>query len=328
MLKVCLILLLSAATASAITPDAVMVYFPIAHSVRDEARRNVRYDLEQPGGWCRFVADEVEPVLTLGVKTIMLHNPGGHRSDEGHMRYEQFSNALKQGLDYVNDFEAAFYPLRLRGVDVVAYVGSPDDTETLLDSDGTRDRDHTLDDNDAWPKRNAAALADIRQDTLQEVAHVRRADVRLGLDAVTDQGVGSLSYWLSMREADSGRSPIVEMAAKLDARHWWEFDQLILYRTMRPRQIEGTSERHKADWPQVGGGDWYAGTTFVMFRTVVTFNAGDLAGQRFALWRDATPVVGWWNEIKQRDSVNRFVPVFPSVVLRKLIQQDLLKDLL
>lgn len=318
-----------ATIAHALEPSGVMVYFPIAHSAKDESRRNVKYDIENPGGWCRFVASEVEPVLALGVKTIMLHNPGGHRFSEGHMRFEQFSNARAEGLDYVNDFAAAFRPLRLRGIDVIAYVGSPDDIEGLLDSNGKRDRDEVLDDNDAWQKHNPAAMADVRRSVLREVKHIRQADCRLGLDAVTEQGIGSLSYWLAKREADAGRRPIVEMSAQLHDRHWWaaDFDQLILYRSMRPRQIEGTSDIFKRDWPQLGGAEWYAGTTYVLFRSTMNFTAGDMAGQKFSLWRDATPVVGWWNDIKDRDSRRKINPVFPPVVLRKLIEQNLLEKL-
>lgn len=311
------------------TPSQVAVYIPIAHSVSNPDRLNVKYDLEKPDGWKRFVVTHVQPLVDKGVKTIQLHNPGGHDLAGGNMRFRQFSIARERGLDYVNDFTEAFRPLVEQGVDVIAYIGCPDDMDILRDRDGNLDRTPGLDENDAWIKHNPYSMRDLRFLIQWEYQHVSQAGVRLGLDAVTEQGPDSLSWWLAHYEAKHGRRPVVEMTAQNQHRHWWgpEFDQVILYRSFRPRQVEGTSLVFLRDWPQLGCGDWYEGTTYILFRSTTSFLSGDLMGQQFRLWRDASPLVGWWNEIRERDATSKIVPMMPPDVLNRLISQDLLKDL-
>jgi len=302
-------------SATAMTPEQVAIYFPVAHSARDESRRNVKYDLEKPDGWKRFVATSVQPILDTGVKTIQLHNPGGHKLTEKNMRFRQFSLAQEEGFDFINDFTEAFKPIVDSGVRVIAYVGSPDDMDRLR--------------GEAWQKAPPEELAGLPQLVVREFRHIRAAGVCLGLDNVTTKGPESLSWWIANEEQARGRRPVVEMTARNDARHWWGpgFDQLALFRTFSPRHMEGTSRSFVRDYPQLGGGDWYAGTTFVLFRQIVNFKTGKLEGQKFSLWRDATPVVGWWNAIRRRDSVNKIVPMMHPDVFQRLVKQDLLKEL-
>lgn len=310
------------------TPEQIAVYFPIGHSSSNDKHRRVRYQIDKKDGWKHFVATSVKPVLDLGVKTVQLHNPGGVSSSDGFMRFGQFSLAKAQGLDFINDFVDAFKPVTDSGVRVIGYIGSPDDVPDLWDTDGTIDRDWEPDDDDAPIKLNPMSMMDLRESTLKEFEHFRDAGVGLGLDRSSNKGPNSLSWWLCNREIHEGRRPVVELISQHDHPWFWNFDQLILYRSLRPRAIEQTKALYIERYPQLGTVDkWYPKKTFVLFRNNVRFTEGQLGGRTFKLWHDATQLVEWWNELRALNSENDIVPMMPALLIKKLIQQDLLKEM-
>ncbi len=310
------------------TPEQIAVYFPIGHTSRDDERRRVRYSIDAPNGWNHFVNKRLGPIIDLGVKTIQIHNPGGVHISDGFMRFGQFSLAKAQGLDFINDFVEAFSPITKDGIRIIGYIGSPDDIPELWDEDGDIDRDWELDDNDAPIKYNPMSMQDLKAPLLEEFKHFRDAGVCLGLDRSTDKGPDSFSWWLCNREAQAGRQPVVELIARNDHPWFWDFDQLILYRSLRPRAIEQTKTTYINRYPQLGTIDaWYPKKTFVLFRNTTKFTEGELRGRAFKLWHDARQMVEWWNELRSLNSKSDIVPMVPAQVLRKLIKQDLLKEL-
>lgn len=313
--------------AHAMTPDQVAVYFAIGNSSTDDSHRRVKYDIDSEDGWQRFVAEHVQPVLDLGVVTIELHNPGGVAWSDGFMRFDQFSLADEAGLDFKNDFHAAFSPLVKQGVRVIGYIGSPDDIPVLFDRDGTYDAEPGLDADDAWIKANPYIMRDLRWNILNEFRHFRRAGVDLAIDRASPKGPEGLSFWIVHGERVRGRQPVIEPTATRAMRHWWDTDQLVLYRTFYPWHIEGAKQSHLDRFPQLGKESWYTGTTFVLFRNTVRFTQGSRAGQVVRLWRDATPLVEWWNEIRELDPEAKIVPMMGRATLERLIKQDLLKEL-
>ncbi len=310
------------------TPEQVAIYFPIGHTSHDASRRGVKYLIEKKGGWKKFIKAEVQPALDLGVKTIQIHNPAGVGISDKFMRFDQFSLAKSEGLDFENDFVKAFSRLTNRGIRVIGYIGSPDDIPQLWDAGGDIDRDWLLDDDDAQIKHNPFSMQDLRTPILDEFKHFRDSGVDLGMDRSTEKGPDSISWWLCHKETQEGRRPVLELLAPIDRPWFWNYDQLILYRSLVPRCIEQEKAVYINRYPELGTSDrWYPKKTFVLFRSTVNFTQGQRKGQSVSLWRDATPLVEWWNHLRSLNSKNDIVLMTTAKVLQKLIDQDLLKEL-
>jgi len=303
------------------------VYLPIGWSSSDASRRRVNYSIETPGGWSKYVREYARPLIDGGVTTIEIHNPGGVGISDGFMRFDQFSLAKKEGLDFVNDFVEAWHPLKAEGIRVIGYVGSPDDIPALFDTTGDIDRDPDLDDDDARIKSNPYAMGDLKDQALEELKPFSDAGADFAFDRTSEKGVDSLSWWLCNREKSQGKNPIIEIAPERDATHWHDTETLILYRTFLPRHMEGTSPTWIERYYQLGEGEWYKARMHILFRSTVTFNSGARAGERVQLWRDASPMVEWWNEIRSRDSVNDIYPMVGKSVFEALVKQNLLSEL-
>jgi len=77
-------------------------------------------------GWGAYTQQVVQPDIDWGVQRILLHNPFGVVANS-YFQADQFLEAQAAGLTWLtDDFVQAWQPITQSGVEVIAYIGSPD----------------------------------------------------------------------------------------------------------------------------------------------------------------------------------------------------------
>lgn len=292
------------------------IRIPIAHSGKDESRRNVRYDIDSPYGWQKLIDEHVNPWHYQGVPLVQFHNPGGQASSDKRMRFSQFSLARKAGLNYLNDFSYATNRLIHDGMEVIAYIGNPDDELQIFYEEYP----------EAKTNPHTSSTEYLRQWALQEIKPITDAGCRLFLDGASGADKDSLSYFLLYDQQITGKEPGLEWTPLRDSVHLHKFHNEILYRSFHPRHILQNNNRDKQA-PKLGTEPWYKGTTYIIFRNTTIFRDGRQPN-KFSLWHDSEPVIDWWHEIRELGNDNPNIkPMFDISALKNLIEKDYLKEL-
>jgi|GEM_PF-3775005 len=96
----------------------------IGGSTNNAANRRIGWNIKSDG-WSGFVAKHVAPLIPLGMKRTLLHNPFGTLASDGVFQFDQFVDAKAAGLNWLTDgFAEAFRPVTAAGIEVIGYLGS------------------------------------------------------------------------------------------------------------------------------------------------------------------------------------------------------------
>jgi hypothetical protein len=203
-----LILLLTsqigAAPASSPT-DRIASWMLVGGTGHDASHRFVHPDLFHRG-WITFIDRKVLPQIRWGCKRIILRNPFGTSLDPngGHyVHFTQYQQALQQTPWLTNGFVEQWKSITSRGIEIVAYIGNPDDDPAIQKL-----------------KPNPQALEQALSSNLKPYLD---AAMSIGLDACAPYDEKSLSYTVAKQLRARGVRVYVEARPAKDMKHWFDF---------------------------------------------------------------------------------------------------------
>jgi hypothetical protein len=157
-------------------------------------------------GWSTCIPKLISPQIRWGCKRIILRNPFGTSlaPDGGHwVHFTQYQQAVQQTPWLTADFVEQWKELTSRGIEVVAYIGNPDDDPAIIRI-----------------KDDGAALERALQTNVEPFI---KAGMSIGLDACAPHDDKSLSYKLARDLRKSGVRVYVEARPGKDRHHWFDY---------------------------------------------------------------------------------------------------------
>lgn len=186
--------------------NRLIAWYPIGRSTGDLSNRQVRNDLVAMG-WSSFVNQRVLPQISgRGLNRVMLHNPFG--TLPGYiepMQFDQYLDAQRAGLGWLTEpFGAAWTPVVVQGIQVIAYIGSP-----VLDKDSQN------------IVRRQGEAAFVKTHALPSVQSFLDVGMDIALDAAVQSGVDSATFRFVEKLEGLGAQVFVEAGPLAGASHWF-----------------------------------------------------------------------------------------------------------
>lgn len=205
--------------------DRSIAWFTIGGSTTYEPyRKTWNENVPLPNSyWQDFQAPKVQGVLNRGYERIFLHNPFGHTPltefpsgciEQG-MQFDQYLEAKRDTPWLVNGFVSMWKPIVASGVEVIAYVGSPD-SDPAVGTNGDCSQFELQSNPSAWFAR-----------AYQAIQPFLDSGMSIGFDAAVATEANSYTYQFAEQLRSKGVRVYVEAIPNLSKAHWAKYPFLI-----------------------------------------------------------------------------------------------------